>query len=205
MRLIGAGLEIWRGEDCVIHNLSFAVSAGHALIITGTNGSGKSTLLRGVAGLLPLEAGAVQLDNQEAEFTGVPLANLCHYLGHENAMKPALSVGENLTFWREFCGSPHLDIPEALEMLGLKRLIDVPFGHLSTGLRRRASIARLLVSWRPIWLMDEPTAGLDGASEAQLMALIGAHLEDDGTAMIATHLPLDLPGSRIEPLVIGAS
>lgn len=109
-------------------------------------------------------------------------------------MKTALSVEENLTFWRDFCGEPHLGVGEALEMVGLPGIGHLPFGYLSTGQRRRASIARLLVSWRPVWLLDEPTAGLDAASEKQFSALMAAHLEDGGIVVAATHVPLGLEG-----------
>ena len=111
-------------------------------------------------------------------------------------MKTALTVEENLVFWRQFNGEPHLEPDEALEMVGLGDIGHLPFGYLSTGQKRRVSIARLLVSYRPLWLLDEPTAGLDAASEAQFAALMQAHLEDGGMIMAATHLPLGLDGAQ---------
>jgi heme exporter protein A len=107
-------------------------------------------------------------------------------------MKTALTIAENLRFWQDFSGSPHLAVGEALEMVGLGGLGHLPFGTLSTGQRRRAAIGKLLVSYRPVWLLDEPTAGLDKASEAQFAALMQAHLEDGGIIVAATHLPLGL-------------
>src|SRR5690606_30582420 len=140
-----------------------SLGEGGGLVVTGPNGSGKSTLLRIVAGLLPPAAGLIRLEDAPAGFEGVAAA--CHYLGHANAMKTALTVDENLRFWRGFSGEPHLEVEEAREMVGLPETGHLPYGYLSTGQRRRVSIARLLVSYRPVWLLDEPTAGLDKASE----------------------------------------
>lgn len=197
MHLIAENLTVHRGGEMVIDNISFARSSGEALIVRGENGSGKSTLLRAIADLLPLESGGLTLSGRDPEFADTPIPGLCHYLGHDNSMKPALSVGENLTFWREFAGFPHLDIGEALDMVGLAGLFDIPFAHLSTGQRRRASIARLLVSYRPIWLLDEPTSGLDAASEAQFCALMQTHLDDEGIIIAATHVPLDISNASV--------
>src|SRR5690606_3613965 len=148
----------------VFDGLAFDLGEGEALVVTGANGSGKSTLLRVVAGLLPPAAGMIRLEGADGEeFPSVAAA--AHYLGHGNAMKTALSVEENLRFWREFDGSPHLSAAEALEMVGLPQVAGLPYGYLSTGQKRRVAIARLLVGHRPLWLLDEPTAGLDKASE----------------------------------------
>jgi len=203
MKLIAAHIAVIRGEDLILEDVSFSVASSEALIVRGENGSGKSTLLRAIAGLLPLEAGTFSIEDAESEFGGASHVELCHYLGHENAMKPAMSVGENLSFWQEFAGQPHMEIDEAMDMVGLDGLQDVPFAHLSTGQRRRISIARLLVSYRPIWLLDEPTAGLDAASEKQFAELMKAHLEDDGIVIAATHIPLGLENTK--ELVFGAS
>ncbi len=104
------------------------------------------------------------------------VASASHYLGHLNAMKPALTVAENLRFWRDFCGNPDLAVAEALQTVGLGTIGHLPYGYLSTGQRRRAAIAKLLVSRRPVWLLDEPTAGLDRASETKFSELMAAHL-----------------------------
>src|SRR5690606_15273644 len=154
----------------------------------------KSTLLRVVAGLLPAAGGAIRLEGGGEEWPTAEAA--CHYLGHQNAMKTALTVEENLRFWREFCGAPHMEIEEALDMVGLPQVAGLPFGYLSTGQKRRIAIAKLLVSWRPVWLLDEPTAGLDAASERQFAALMRAHLDDGGIVVAATHIPLGLDGVK---------
>jgi len=198
MRLVARGLSGERGGEHVFGPIAFTVSAGEALVVTGENGSGKSTLLRIVAGLLPPSAGTVALEDAGDE----TIASSAHYLGHQNAMKTALSVAENLKFWRNFEGEPHLEIDDALEMVGLPDIGHLPFGYLSTGQKRRASIARLLVTYRPVWLLDEPTAGLDARSERQFANLMAAHLEDGGLIMAATHVPLGIRGAR--EMVLGA-
>ncbi len=196
MKLAANAIAVMRGEDIVVDALSFDVASGEALLVKGENGAGKSTMLRAIAGLLPLEAGSLTIEGSDPDFAEATIAEQCHYLGHENAMKGNLSVGENLQFWQDFAGHPHLTILEALDMVGLDGLDSVPFAHLSTGQRRRASIARMLVSYRPIWLLDEPTAGLDDASSSQFAALMGAHLEDGGIVIAATHVPLHLEKTR---------
>ncbi|TPJ22584.1 heme ABC exporter ATP-binding protein CcmA [Mesorhizobium sp. B2-7-2] len=194
MRLIAENLGGERGGETVFSNVGFTLDKGEALIVTGPNGAGKSTLLRIVAGLLPAAGGKVLVKGGGEAFPTV--ASASHYLGHLNAMKTALSVEENLGFWRAFQGEPGLDVEEALETVALGGLGHLPFGYLSTGQRRRASIAKLLVSRRPVWLLDEPTAGLDKASEEQFAGLMRGHLADGGIVVAATHLPLGLEGAR---------
>jgi len=192
MRLIAENLSGERGGEPVFDGISFDLGGGDGLVVTGPNGSGKSTLLRVVAGLLPSASGVIRLEGGGED---VSLGSACHYLGHQNAMKTALTVDENLAFWRDFHGEPHLEPAEALEMVGLPDIGHLPYGYLSTGQKRRVSICKLLVSWRPIWLLDEPTAGLDAASEKQFAALMTAHLDDGGIIVAATHVPLGLDGA----------
>ncbi|MBZ9823273.1 heme ABC exporter ATP-binding protein CcmA [Mesorhizobium sp. CA4] len=201
MRLIAENLGGERGGETVFSNISFAREKGEALIVTGPNGAGKSTLLRIVAGLLPAAGGKVLVEGGGEAFPTV--ASASHYLGHLNAMKTALSVEENLGFWRAFQGEPGLDLEEALETVALGGLGHLPFGYLSTGQRRRASIAKLLVSRRPVWLLDEPTAGLDKASEERFAGLMRRHLADGGIVVAATHLPLGLEGAKELQMRVG--
>ncbi|MEM9734104.1 MAG: heme ABC exporter ATP-binding protein CcmA [Pseudomonadota bacterium] len=201
MELHAQNITVLRGEDVIIEDLSLSVTRGRAIVLRGANGAGKSTLLRALAGLLPLAGGTLTHHDHTGEFADIPLEHLCHYLGTDNAMKPAMTVAENLTFWRGFDGRPHLHVDEALDMVGLDGLQAVPFAHLSTGQRRRIAICRLLVSYRPVWLLDEPTSGLDAASERQFNDLMAAHLEDDGLIIAATHVPLDLADAQT--VVIG--
>ncbi|MDG4855458.1 heme ABC exporter ATP-binding protein CcmA [Mesorhizobium sp. M1A.F.Ca.IN.022.07.1.1] len=194
MRLIAENLGGERGGETVFSGIEFALDRGEALVVTGPNGAGKSTLLRVIAGLLPPAEGKVKVEGGGDEFPSV--ASASHYLGHLNAMKTALSVEENLGFWRAFQGEAGLSVGQALETVGLDGLGHLPFGYLSTGQRRRASIAKLLVSRRPVWLLDEPTAGLDKASEERFAGLMRGHCREGGIIVAATHLPLGLEGAK---------
>jgi heme exporter protein A len=190
MRLVAEGVGGERGGETVFTDIDFIVSDGEALIVTGPNGSGKSTLLRIIAGLLPAAGGAVRLEGGGEQAPDPAAA--CHYLGHENGMKPALSVTENLDFWQNFNGRPALGLGDALEAVGLDTVAHLPYGYLSTGQRRRIAIARLLINHRPLWLLDEPTAGLDRRSEDRFAALMGGHLREGGMIVAATHVALGL-------------
>lgn len=199
MRLVAENLSGERGGEKVFSGVGFSLGGGEALLVTGPNGSGKSTLLCIVAGLLPAASGAVRFHDDVGGSSEVAAA--CHYLGHQNAMKPTLSVTENLAFWRDFDGDPRLGTEEALESVGLGGIGHLPFGYLSTGQRRRAAIARLLVSHRPVWLLDEPTSGLDKASETRFAGLMANHCREGGLIVAATHLPL---GIQARELTLGA-
>jgi len=192
MKLIVENLSLTRASQEIVSDISFELEAGEALIVTGENGSGKSTTLRGIAGLLPLAGGKITLlDETGKQFEG-QVREYCHYLGHQNAMKPALTVRENLNFWQKFCGEPDLTIEEALEEVDLAHTIDLPFSYLSAGMKRRVSIAKLLVSDRPVWIVDEPTAGLDAQSSRMFTGLCQRFCEGGGILIAATHLPLGI-------------
>jgi heme exporter protein A len=193
MRLIAENLSGERGGHTVFSGVDFSLGEGDALLVTGPNGSGKSTLLRVVAGLLPAAYGSVRLEGGGESFPTV--ASAAHYLGHLNAMKPTLTVAENLSFWRDFCGEADVSVADALGTVGLGGIGHLPFGYLSTGQKRRASIARLLVSRRPLWLLDEPSAGLDAESERRFSALMEKHRAGGGMVLAATHLPLGIGGA----------
>ncbi|AZV19032.1 MAG: heme ABC exporter ATP-binding protein CcmA [Mesorhizobium sp.] len=201
MRLIAENLGGERGGDAVFSGIGFVLEERQALIVTGPNGSGKSTLLRVIAGLLPAAQGSVRIEGameiEDGDEAFPSVASACHYLGHQNAMKPALSVAENLRFWRDFNGDGQLGVEEALETVGLGGIGHLPFGYLSTGQRRRAAIAKLMVSHRPLWLLDEPTAGLDKASEGRFAGLMAKHCEGGGMIVAATHLPLGIEGTEL--------
>src|SRR5262252_5366036 len=181
MRLLGRGVGCVRGGRDVFSGLDFEVRAGEALAVTGRNGSGKTSLLRLIAGLLLPAGGSIALEGGEVETT---LAEQAHYLGHRDALKPALSVYENLTFWRNFLGgemsgtgkSPDARLDQHLVAVGLDHAAHLPAAYLSAGQRRRLSIARLLAVRRPLWLLDEPTSALDAAAQARLGEIMRAHL-----------------------------
>jgi heme exporter protein A len=210
MQLVGSDLICVRGGREVFAGLSFAVRAGEALVIIGPNGAGKTSLLRMVAGLLRIEDGRIELVGGDPERT---IAEQAHFLGHQDALKPSLSVAENLRFWMRYLGeagaaeqmtasaaSAERDEPKAvvraLAAVGLDELADLPAGYLSAGQRRRLSIARLLAIKRPIWLLDEPTAALDTAAQARLAELMRGHVSGGGMLLAATHGPLGIDANH---------
>ncbi len=189
MRLCAVDLACHRGGRDVFTGLSFAVSSGEALAITGRNGAGKSSLLRTIIGLARIARGSLTLEGGDPELT---IPEQAHYLGHQDALKPSLSVGENLEFWANFLGARQAQIRPALDAVGLEELTDLPAAYLSAGQRRRLSIARLLTVKRPIWLLDEPTSTLDAGAQSRLASLMRTHLSEGGLVMAATHGPIGL-------------
>ncbi|WP_075214193.1 heme ABC exporter ATP-binding protein CcmA [Mongoliimonas terrestris] len=195
VRLVVDDLVVERGGRRVLDGVGLTLGPGEALLLTGPNGVGKSTLIRALFGLVRPEAGRIRLEGPDVEEPD-EVAPRCHYLGHRDALKTALTVAENLAFWRRFLGDPGLEVDAALDRVGLLDLSDLPAAYLSAGQRRRLAIARLIAVRRPIWLLDEPTAALDAASEATLLALMAAHLAAGGSLLAATHLALPLSGAR---------
>jgi heme exporter protein A len=188
-RLVAEGVCAFRGERLVLNDVSFAVPGGGALVLLGANGSGKSTLLRVLAGLGRIEAGRVLWDGAERHDEGTaPVA----YLGHQDAIKPGLTTAENLRFAARAGGDDAGGIARALAAMGLDDLAALPARMLSAGQRRRLALARLALSHAPLWLLDEPTLGLDGASIERFGALLGAHLAAGGVVVAATHVALPL-------------
>jgi heme exporter protein A len=194
MRLSGRGVRCVRGGREVFSALDFEASAGEVLAVTGRNGAGKTSLLRLIAGLLIPAEGAIALDGGDTELT---IAEQAHYLGHRDALKPALSVGENLSFWREFLGGEVSHAAESLRAVGLDHAVHLPAAYLSAGQRRRLSLARLLAVRRPLWLMDEPNAALDTAGQSLLAGLMHEHLARGGLIVAATHGSLGLEAREL--------
>jgi len=190
MRLSANEIAIERGGRRVLSGVSFEARAGQALLVVGPNGSGKSSLLRAVAGFLPLAAGRFALEGGAEEGIG----EQAHYLGHSDALKSALTAGENLAFWADALGGDATRAAwiAALDRLGLAHVADFPVRALSAGQKRRVALARLLVAPRPIWLLDEPTTALDAAAQRQFAVVMRAHLAGGGLILAATHAPLEL-------------
>ena len=193
MRLSATDLACRRGGRDVFAGVSFSAASGESLTIRGRNGAGKSSLLRMVAGLVRVAGGQLSLEGGNPELT---LGEQAHYLGHLDALKPSLSVEENLRFWSAFLGAAASDLSEPLRAVGLNALSDLPAAYLSAGQRRRLSIARLLTVKRPLWLLDEPTSTLDAAAQVRLGEIMKAHLAGGGIILAATHGPLQLDGAQ---------
>jgi heme exporter protein A len=194
MRLSGRGVRCIRGGREVFSGLDFDAAAGEVLALVGPNGAGKTSLLRLIAGLLAGSGGSINLAGGEDELT---LAEQAHYLGHRDALKPSLSVLENLSFWREFLGGRGSDPATSLAAVGLGHAGHLPAAYLSAGQRRRLSIARLLAVRRPVWLLDEPTSALDIAGQGMFAELMTDHLRGGGMIVAATHAPLGVPTKEL--------
>ena len=187
MQLIGTDLSCERGGRTVFSGISFAVRRGEVLEITGPNGAGKSTLLRLVAGLSEPARGALKLEDGGADLT---VGQQAHYVAHQDAIKPALSVSENLRFWGDFLGGG--EVERALQSFSLEPMGQYPAGLLSAGQKRRLALSRLALVPRLIWLLDEPTVGLDQGSREQLFNIMRAQLRAGGLILVATHVPLGI-------------
>ena len=185
MELLGHDLTCERGGRIVFRGVSLSLKPGQLMQLTGPNGSGKSSLLRLIAGLNEAQAGSLALAGGSEELT---LGQQAHYVAHQEPVKGALSVFENLAFWRDFLGGG--DVDEALAAFDLSRLSAYPAGLLSAGQKRRLALARLVLVPRVLWLLDEPTVGLDTASLARLVGVMAAQLDQGGMIIAATHVPL---------------
>jgi heme exporter protein A len=203
MRLTATGLGCVRADRRVFAGVEFALAAGEALLVVGRNGAGKSSLLRMIAGLVRVAEGRLALEGGDPELT---LAEQAHYVGHQDALKPSLTVKENLQFWSDYMGgqqppgspaSPGGGVETALEAVALEPLADLPAAYLSAGQRRRLSLARLLAVNRPLWLLDEPTSALDAAAQERLTGLMRGHLAGGGMILAATHGPIGLEGPQL--------
>lgn len=192
MRLSVENLACRRSGRLIFSGLSFAIGPGEAVTVTGRNGAGKSSLLAILSGRLRPDSGRLAVhDMGEAA-----LPECLHAVGHRDGLKSALTAGENLAFAQAVLGTPRLAPRAALDRLGLVHTLDLPVAYLSAGQRRRVALARLLVCARPLWLLDEPTAALDTASQGVLAGLMAEHRASGGLVIAATHQALGLEDAR---------
>lgn len=190
LSLRAIGLSCGRGGMALTRDLDFSLSNGQCLLLRGPNGSGKSTLLLTLAGVVSPLDGDHALDGADEDCAQI------HYCGHRNAVKARLTVAENLDFWAAINGRTGIGTAAALDQVGLASLGDLDAGYLSAGQSRRLALARLLVSQRPLWLLDEPTAALDTDGHALVTRLIDAHLDRGGLVVAATHDPITLSDTQ---------
>jgi heme exporter protein A len=191
--LRGEGLAAIRGDRLVFRDISFAVPRGGALILTGGNGAGKSTLLRLAAGLVRPDAGRLLWNDDDALADRTLHGARVALLGHQDALKPGLTAAENLAFAARISGG---DVGSALVALGLEDLAGLPARMLSAGQKRRLALARVSLSAAPLWLLDEPTIGLDDTAVDRLSALLERHRDGGGMIVAATHVTLPLPDAE---------
>lgn len=190
----GEALLCIRGERTVFTDLEFAVSSGGALILSGPNGSGKSSLLRVMAGLLAPMSGTLRRDGAPVDDEPERHRAALHYVGHLDAVKPVLTVAENLSFWAAVKGDS-TNVAGALEDFALTPLADMSARLLSSGQRRRLNLARIAATPAPLWLLDEPAVGLDVASVESLRELIARHRAQGGIVILSTHTDLGIDGA----------
>nr|WP_321986222.1 heme ABC exporter ATP-binding protein CcmA [uncultured Lichenicoccus sp.] len=188
------GLVVFRGERLVLDGVDLECAAGGAVLLTGPNGAGKSTLLRVLAGLRPPDAGSLLWDGAPVADDPLTHAGRVAYLGHQDALKPGLTLEENL---RLACILGGGGLEAALAAVDLARLRQLPARMLSAGQKRRAALARVLLLRASLWLLDEPSLGLDRHAVALLGELLAAHRAAGGLVVATTHVPLPLPDAAI--------
>ena len=188
-------LALARGERRLFSGLTFEVTAGEAVALSGSNGAGKTSLLRAIAGLIRPDSGEIGFGEFEADEAR---ARHLHLLGHQDGLKGARTGGEELGFWTSWLGGTAAGLARAVEGLALSPLLPLDVRRLSAGQRRRLALARLVAAPRPIWLLDEPFAPLDAARRAQFGALMTEHLAGGGAILAAVHDPLPIPSRTVE-------
>ena len=193
--LVAEDLACRRGERLIFAGVSLVLAPGGAVVLTGANGSGKSSLLRLLATLLAPDAGRILWDGAPVGDDIAAYRAHLAYVGHRDAIKPALSIRETLGFWAAMRGTTQPAIDPELAAFGLETIADWPCGWLSAGQRRRLALARLVATPAALWLLDEPGAALDADGEARLAAAIASHRAAGGHVIVATHQATAVPGA----------
>ncbi|HUF56985.1 MAG TPA: heme ABC exporter ATP-binding protein CcmA [Thermohalobaculum sp.] len=198
----GAGLEIEdlacrRGGRLVFRDVTLALAPGGAAELRGPNGVGKSSLIRQLAGLVPVAGGDARLGEMSLVRDPGEFQQRVAYAGHLDAVKPALTVGENLGVWASILGADPRRAEAALERFGIAAIAERPAAECSAGQKRRLGLARLMLAWRPLWLLDEPTVSLDRAGTALVAALSSEHRARGGMVLAATHVDLGLADAAV--------
>jgi heme exporter protein A len=197
------GLAIRRGERTLFEGVGLSGTPGSVIFVRGPNGAGKSSLLLAIAGVLHPSAGTIRYRDRGHD---EELAPNLHFVGHQTGVKTRLTLSENLAFWASVFGGSGEKPAAALEAVGLGGKGELDAGYLSAGQTRRLALARLLVSRRTVWLLDEPTAALDADGDGMVERLISDHSHGGGIAVIATHHDLDVrAGAQIQTIALGAA
>ena len=202
MNFTAQNITCIRGGRLVLEDVSFTLERGVANVLTGPNGAGKSTLLRVVAGLVDHQSGALTWRDEGGAVLNEderPYSSLFHYIGHQDGVKPSLSVEENLSFWADLYGARD-DLGEALQTLGLGGLGDVPGAFLSAGQKKRLCLAKLLLGKRALWILDEPSVSLDVDGVALVAGLMKKHCEAGGMLLVTTHVDIGLGDAQTRSL-----
>ena len=201
-QLVISNLACERGHREIFTNLNFSAGPGEIVLLRGANGVGKTSALMCLAGFLPVASGSIEHHGHDKEQR--PDQDI-HFVGHLSALKPGLSVVENLVFWAHMLGGDPAYAPDILAAAGLAHAANLDASLLSAGQSRRLALARLNIAPRPLWLLDEPTAALDKAGDQWVASLIETHLDSGGLAVVATHLDLALGKTdRVKTCQLGA-
>jgi heme exporter protein A len=194
-QLLISEASVRRGGRVLFDGVSLGLAPGEACALTGPNGSGKTSLLRAVAGLVRLEAGDVSFGSADV---AEARAEALHFISHQDGLKPARTVREELAFWSLWSGGSETDARDAADTFDLVHLLDLEVRRLSAGQRRRLALSRLVAAPRTLWLLDEPLSPLDAVWRTRMGEIMAAHLAGGGMILAAVHDPLPIPAKSLE-------
>ena len=187
-----------RGNKLLFKDLNFKLNTKELLVIKGANGSGKTTLLKILSGLLKPISGSIIVNKKDMNLLKDEYFKYFEYIGHENAIKSALTVRENLNFYLKIKKDlTKKNFEKAIKIFNLKNLLDVKIENLSSGEKRRVSLSRLILSKSKIWFLDEPTNGLDKINTLNFFKILKQHLQFNGLAIIASHDEIKIKNKNI--------